>query len=109
MAENKSAAAKPATKTAMFATLAEATGLTKKQVATLFDELTSMIKKDLSKKGPGVVTLPGLLKIKRVHKPATKARQGRNPQTGEAMTIKAKPARTVVKALALKNLKEMVK
>ena len=109
MAENKVALGKPATKTAMYASLAEASGSSKKQVSTLFDELTSMIKKDLGKKGPAVVTLPGLLKIKRVHKPATKARQGRNPQTGEAMMIKAKPARTVVKALALKNLKEMVK
>jgi nucleoid DNA-binding protein len=34
---------------------------------------------------------------------------GRNPATGEPMMIKAKPARTVVKALALKSLKEMVK
>ena len=57
---------KPATKTAMYAALAESSGLSKKQVSTLFDELASMIKKDLGKKGPGVVTLPGLLKIKRI-------------------------------------------
>lgn len=100
---------KPATKTALFATLAEATSMTKKQVTVVFDELGNLIKHELSKKGPGVVTLPGLLKIKRVHKPATKERMGRNPQTGEPMMIKAKPARTVVKALPLKNLKEMVK
>ena len=64
-----------------------------------------MIKKDLGKKGPGVVTLPGLLKIKRVHKPATKARQGRNPQTGEAIKIKAK---TVVRLRAAKALKDAI-
>jgi hypothetical protein len=63
----------------------------------------------VGKKGPGIFTLPGLLKVKRVEKPATKARQGRNPQTGEAIMIKAKPKRTVVKALPLKALKEMVK
>jgi len=56
-----------------------------------------------------VVALPGLLKIKRVQKKATPARQGRNPATGEPMTIKAKPARVVVKAYPLKSLKEMVK
>jgi nucleoid DNA-binding protein len=44
-----------------------------------------------------------------VLKPKTPARQGRNPKTGEPMTIAAKPARTVVKAQALKSLKEMVK
>ena len=53
--------------------------------------------------------VPGLLKIKRVEKPATKARQGRNPATGEPIMIKAKPKRTVVRALPLKALKEMVK
>ena len=48
-------------------------------------------------------------RIKRVEKKATPARQGKNPRTGEPMTIPAKPKRTVVKALALKGLKEMVK
>ena len=106
MADNKM---KAATKTATYQRLAEATGLRKKQVSQFFDELSKMIQQELSKKGPGVVTIPGLLKIKRVEKPATKARQGRNPQTGEPMMIKAKPKRTVVRALALKGLKEMVK
>src|SRR5580704_5833228 len=101
--------AKAATKTAMFQKLAESTGLTKKQVATFFDELTNYLKAELGKKGPGLVNLAGLLKIKRVEKKATPERQGRNPQTGEAITIAAKPKRTVVRALALKNLKEMVK
>jgi nucleoid DNA-binding protein len=100
--------AKAATKTAMYQSLAESSGLSRKQVASFFDELTNYIHKELGKKGPGVVTVPGLLKIKRVEKPATKERMGRNPQTGEPMMIKAKPKRTVVKALALKNLKQMV-
>src|SRR5262249_22773004 len=106
MAENK---AKPATKSAMFHDLSQATGLTRKQVAIFFDEFTHLIERELGKKGPGVVTIPGLLKIKKVKKAATKPRQGRNPKTGEAMMIAAKPARTVVRALALKGLKEMVK
>jgi nucleoid DNA-binding protein len=106
MAENK---AKAATKTATYQAMATATGLSKKDVAKFFDELANLINRELGKKGPGVFTVPGLLKIKKVKKPATKARQGRNPKTGEPMTIAAKPARTVVKALALKGLKEMVK
>jgi nucleoid DNA-binding protein len=100
---------KPVSKTAMFQSLSEATGLTRKQIATVFDELVNLIRHDVGKKGPGVFALPGLLKIKRVTKPATKARQGRNPATGEPMMIKAKPARTVVRAQPLKSLKEMVK
>ena len=107
MAENK--VGRPVSKSAMFQSLAEATGLSRKQIATVFDELTNLIKRDVGKKGLGVFALPGLLKIKRVNKPATKARQGRNPATGEAMMIKAKPARTVVRAQPLKSLKEMVK
>jgi nucleoid DNA-binding protein len=53
--------------------------------------------------------MPGLLKLKLVRKPATKARMGKNPFTGQEMMIKAKPARNVVKAQPLKSLKEMVK
>ena len=112
MAENKTAKAgkvRPATKTETFQKLAEATGLTRKQVAAFFDELTNLIKQELGKKGRGIFTVPGLLKIKRVEKPATKEREGKNPRTGEPMIIKAKPKRTVVKALCLKGLKEMVK
>ena len=101
-------AGKPASKSATIDSLATATGLTKKQIASVFDALTDLIKKEIGKKGPGVFALPGLLKIKRVHKPQTKERQGRNPATGEPMMIKAKPARTVVKAQPLKSLKEMV-
>jgi nucleoid DNA-binding protein len=100
---------KAATKTAMYQALSAKTGRTRREVGDFFDALTDFIKDQLGKKGPGVVTFPGLLKIKRVRKPATKARQGRNPKTGEPMTIAAKPARTVAKALCLKNLKEMVK
>jgi nucleoid DNA-binding protein len=100
---------KAATKSAMFQELSTRTELTRKQIAMVFDEIANYIKQEIGKKGPGIFTLPGLLKVKRVEKPATKARQGRNPQTGETITIKAKPKRTVVKALPLKALKEMVK
>jgi nucleoid DNA-binding protein len=101
--------AKSATKSTMYQELAEKTGLSKKQIGGVFDALTSFIHEQVGKKGPGVVTLPGLLKVKRIEKPATKARPGRNPATGETIMIAAKPKRTVVKALCLKALKEMVK
>ncbi len=104
----KAATIKAATKGEVYTKLATASGLTKKQVSTVFDELTKMIGNELGKKGPGLFQVPGLLKLKVVRKPATKAKQGINPFTKEPMMYKAKPARNVVKALPLKSLKEMV-
>ena len=99
---------KPATKTVMFQDLADRTGLSRKQVSAVFDELVNYLRDELGRKGPGVVNLAGLLKIKRVEKPATKARPGINPRTKEPMMIPAKPKRIVIRARPLKNLKEMV-
>ncbi len=101
------AAKKPTTKSESLTYIADKTGLAKKEVGSVFDSLATLIKRDL-KRGPGVYTVPGLMKVKVVRKPATKARKGVNPFTGEEMMFKAKPARNVVKVLALKGLKEMV-
>lgn len=102
------AAAKPPTKSEILGHISEETGLTRKEVAGVFESLNGVIKKNLGRRGPGVFTIPGLVKVKRVNKPATKARKGINPFTGEETTFKAKPARNVVKAVCLKGLKEMV-
>ena len=96
------------TKSAMMAAIAEDTGLSKKQVISVFDTLGTIIGGHLKKGGAGICTIPGLMKIKTIHKPATKARKGTNPFTVEEMMFKAKPARNVVKVLPLKNLKAMV-
>jgi len=101
-------AIKARTKSQVFGELAEGAELTRRQITNIFDGLATMIKKDLGKRGPGVFTVPGLMNIKVVRKPATKARKGINPFTKEEMVFKAKPARNVVKVLALKNLKTMV-
>lgn len=97
----------PMTKSALYATIAERTDLQKKQVAAVFEELATIINGHVKRNGAGVFTLPGLLKIKVVRKPATKARKGINPFTGEPTVFKAKPARNVVKAQPLKALKDM--
>jgi nucleoid DNA-binding protein len=98
----------PMTKSAMMGAIADDTGLAKKEVAAVFDSLATVINGHLKKGGAGTCTVPGLMKIKTVRKPATRARKGVNPFTGEEMMFKAKPARNVVKILPLKNLKEMV-
>ena len=102
------AGGKPLTKSQFLNALAEPTGLTRKQVAGIFTELSSLIAKQLSKKGPGVITLPGLMKVKVVRKAATKARKGINPFTEEEIMIKAKQARNDVKADQDQAPKEMV-
>jgi nucleoid DNA-binding protein len=96
-------------KAALLQAIANSTKLTRKQVADVFDFLTAVIKQELSEKGPGEFALPGLLVLQVVRKPATPERRGRNPfKPGEEIVIKAKPARNIVRARALKMLKNYV-
>lgn len=105
---SKAKPAKPMSKTEILNAISEGSGLTKKQVSSVFDELAGLIGKNLGKRGPGVFNFPGLMKISVQRKPATKERKGINPFTGEEAIFKAKPARNVVKIRPLKALKDMV-
>ena len=96
------------TKSAIVEELALKTELTKKQVSAVFDELSILIERHIKKRAPGQFSLPGLMKIEVKRKPATKARKGINPFTGEEAIFKAKPARNVVKIRPLKKVKDMV-
>jgi len=84
--------------------LAEKSGLNKKQVTSMLDTLNAMVAQQLSKRGPGEVLIPGLLRLNVVEKPATRQHEGINPFTKEPMTYKAKAARKVIKARPLKAL-----
>lgn len=95
------------TKSALFTKLVEKTGLKKSEIVAVFEALTDITEAEL--KHGSSVTIPGLVKIKMRHKKASPSRKGRNPATGETITIKAKPARKVVKSYLLKNLKELGK
>jgi len=101
------AAKKAPTKSEIYANIAEATDLTKKQVGAVFDALEDEIRKSVGRNGPKAFTIPGLCKIVVQHKPAKKARKGINPFTGEETIFKAQPAKNVVKIRPLKNLKDM--
>ena len=102
-------ARRPTTKSETLNYIAEKTDLTRRDVSAVFDSLAMLMKRDLKGRGgPSVYTVPGLMKVKVVRKPATKARKGTNPFTGEEMMFKAKPARNVVKVLALNGLNDMV-
>ena len=104
------AAKKPPTKTEILTNIAESTGLTKKDVAAVFDALAAEIKKNLGSRGAGAFTLPGLLKIEKKRVPKREARNNvPNPfKPGEFMDVAARPAYNKVKVRPLKNLKDMV-
>ena len=94
------------TKSEVMAQICKDAELSRKQVAAVFESLNGLIKKRL--RSHGMFTLPGLLKMKVVKKPATKAREGINPFTKEKMMFKAKPASKKVRLLPLKSLKALV-
>lgn len=101
---------KPPTKTQILTSIAESTGLAKKDVAAVFDALAAEIKKNLGSRGAGSFALPGLLKIEKKKVPARAAKKGvPNPfKPGELMDVAARPAYNKVKVRPLKTLKDMV-
>jgi len=111
MAKAAPAPKKPLTKTELFANIAAATDVPKKQVAAVIEALAMEIKKSLGNKGAGVIAIPGLVKIEKKRVPARPAQKGvPNPfKPGELMDRAAKPAYNKVKVRALKPLKEMAK
>ena len=88
--------------------LAEKSGLDKKQASSALDTINAMVAQQLSKRGPGEVLIPGLLKLNVVDRPATPKHEGINPFTKEPMTYQAKAARKVIKVRPLKALKDAI-
>jgi len=94
------------TKSQIVGSIADSTGLSKKQVGDVFGALETLIEGSIKKRAIGEFTLPGLMKITTVKKPARKARKGINPFTGAETVFKAKPASVAVKVRPLKKMKE---
>lgn len=107
-AAKSAAPAKPLNKSQIAGVLSEKTGLTKVQVNSVLASLDEMLKQQLGKKGPGVFVLPGLLKLQVRVRPAQPAKKGRNPATGEEITIPAKKAAKRIAVRPLKALKDVV-
>lgn len=100
---------KPLTKSQIIDVLVERMGLSKKEVVLFLATHATLMNEQLKMRGIEVYTIPFMgIKVGVIKKPATKARMGRNPQTGEAVKIAAKPARKVVKARVMKALKDEV-
>ena len=87
--------------------VADAAGCTKKDIRVIMQEINNVVVGQLND-GKSVV-LPGLpVKFELVEKPATKERKGRNPATGEPITIPPKPAHNVLKIKPMKKMREAV-
>lgn len=89
---------KPKTKAQIVTLLAESTGLTKKQV----DDVLSAQAELACKEAAAGFTIPGIGKLVVMDR---KARQGRNPATGETIQI---PAKRVLKFRIAKAAKDAV-
>jgi DNA-binding protein HU-beta len=94
------------TKSQLIEQIATKNEVAKKDVKGVIETLAEIGYKELKKNG--VFLVPGFAKFVVIKKPATKARQGTNPFTGEAMTFKAKPARKIVRARPVKAAKDAV-
>merc|ERR1712182_190215 len=95
---------KAMTKGAMVKSIAEEHGLKAKECSQVIDSLAAIAAKEVKK--TGVFAIPGLVRIKTRTKPATKA--GVRMMFGVEQKVKAKPARTVVKAFAAAALKSQI-
>lgn len=99
---------KTRTKSEIYSLLAESAGVSRKQVAGMFDTLSQLIAADLSK-GAGTFAIPGMCKIVVKHKPASKGGMRPNPfKPGEMMEVKPRPASKTVRIRPMKALKAMV-
>ena len=92
-------------KSQMFEALAEDSGVAKSEVQKVWGSLERLIEASICERGYGQYTLPGLMKVTTIPRPAIKARRGINPFTKEEIWFKAKPASTGVRIRALKKMK----
>ncbi len=95
------------TKAQIMGELADKTGLTKKQVGTVFEALNGIIKRELGRRGPGEFVIPDMLKLKVRKQAARKGAKVRIPSTGEII-VKDIPAKKKLRATPLKRLKDLV-
>ena len=105
----KAEAFKPLTQTQIIQEIADASGLAKKDVAAVLDNLSVVIGKSLSAGDTATFTLPGLIKIEKQYV-AAKAGQKNVPDPfhpGKTIDRPARPAHYKIKVKALKALKDM--
>merc|ERR1712125_103158 len=90
------------TKSALTAALAESCEVKRGVISTALSTLASIATQEAKKNGKFVI--PGVVMIKTRQKKATKA--GKREIFGKVVMVKAKPAKTIVKAFPAKALKD---
>ncbi len=84
--------------------------LNRRDIQELLDTISEQLGKGLrSRTGGGVVPVRGLGRYRITKRAARKARMGRNPATGEALKIAAKPASKALKVTGDRHLREALK
>merc|ERR1711907_626147 len=91
-------------KSAVADAMAAATETKRSEMSKVLDALAEIVTKEV--KSTGKFKIPGVCMIKTRHKPATKA--GKRMAFGQEIKVKAKPARTIVKAFPVADLKKAV-
>jgi len=104
----KAAAKKAMTKTALYAELAEKSGVPKKDIELVFSALQEIVVAQLGPKGPGKLLIPGLFRLKAIKKAKVKGGEKKENKLkpGTFYITKDKPAHTKVTAQPVKDLKE---
>lgn len=100
----KKAKSKSISKSAVVSKLAEDNQLTKKQIEGVLSSLEKLAVSEVKKNGK--FTIPGIVMVQTKHRAARASRPGRNPKTGETITIAAQPAKTVVRGRIVKAFKD---
>ena len=111
MAKANGGKAKSMTKSQIYDAVANESEFSRSDVKKFFAALEAVVTEQLGKKGPGVVTIPGMIKLTAVKKPATKGGEQRpNPfKPGEFIITKPKPASVKVRGTGLKGFTEALK
>jgi nucleoid DNA-binding protein len=99
--------AKRMSKTQVLAELAEKTGLGKKDVQNVFDQLLQIVERELGKDGPGEIVVPDLVKLRVKIVPGRAEHVGLDPFTKQERTFPARPEARKVRAAVVKRLKEL--
>merc|ERR1712066_780099 len=99
-----SKAVKAMPKSGIAKSIAEEHGLKQGECAKIIDSLAAIATKEV--KNTGKFVLPGVSMLKTRVKPATKA--GKREMFGKTVVVKAKPAKTVVKAFPVAAIKKSI-
>jgi nucleoid DNA-binding protein len=108
VAKTKDAPAKARTQAELIAYLAERVDLDRKKVKALLAAFTAVAVADLNRADMGRFTIPGLVMLRVVRKPATQQHDGLNPFSRKPMTFAARPARNIIKTRYPKKLRDSI-